>query len=268
MQMIIDLIRIICIMPSIKIKLVTTVKKYRYLLAGGVSLLIHGVALSFSAQKQEISLASSNEGHAVSIKFVSLAQPEKLAKKEEVKPQPPAPKESETKKEDVKKPQPKKTTPKPVVKQKNKVEKTSPVAKPQATKTAQSKPKPKAPEQIQPTPEEKPEKEAAEPQTASSNAASASKPKMVKKPTFSAKPTPVSYPRLAQKRGWQGSTLVEIWINEEGNQIKQTVVNSSGHTLLDEAAINAVSEWQFQRRNEQGQRIAYRVQVPINFQLN
>ncbi|MFA0697841.1 energy transducer TonB, partial [Vibrio sp. 10N.222.49.C9] len=66
-------------------------KKYRYLLAGGVSLLIHGVALSFSAPRQEISLASNNEEHAVSIKFVSLAQPEKKAEKKEVKPQPPAP---------------------------------------------------------------------------------------------------------------------------------------------------------------------------------
>ncbi|MEZ9421645.1 hypothetical protein BCS96_16550 [Vibrio breoganii] len=251
-------------------------KKYRYLLAGGVSLLIHGVALSFSAPRQEISLASNNEGHAVSIKFVSLAQPEKKAEKKEVKPQPPAPKEIETKKEAVEKPQPKKATPKPVAKPKKKVEKKSPVSKPvepQAVKTAKTEPKPKAPEKIEPTPKEKPvetkhQKEAAEPQTASTNAASASKPKMVKKPTFSAKPTPVNYPRLAQKRGWQGSTLVEIWINEQGKQIKQTVVNSSGHKLLDEAALNAVSDWQFQRRNEQGQRIAYRVQVPINFQLN
>ncbi|GAM68564.1 ferric siderophore transport system [Vibrio sp. JCM 19236] len=104
-------------------------------------------------------------------------------------------------------------------------------------------------------------------QTASTNAASASKPKMVKKPTFSAKPTPVGYPRLAQKRGWQGNTLIEIWINEEGKQIKQAIVNSSGHKILDEAAMKAVAEWQFQRRSEQGQRIAYRVQVPINFQL-
>ncbi len=258
-------------------------KKYRYLLAGIVSLLIHGVALSFSAPKQEISLASSNEGHAVSIKFVSLAQPEKQAEKKEVEPQPPLPEKS-TPKESAAKEQPKKAEPKPVAKPvekpKKQVEKKSPIAKPvkpQPAKTAKSEPKPTLPEPVETkskeTPKDKPveqkrEKEAVQPQTASTNAASSSKPKMVEKPTFSAKPTPVSYPRLAQKRGWQGSTLVEIWVNEEGNQIKQTVVNSSGHKLLDEAALNAVSEWQFQRRNEQGQRIAYRVQVPINFQLN
>ncbi|ANO34413.1 energy transducer TonB [Vibrio breoganii] len=231
-------------------------KKYRYLVAGAVSLLIHGVALSFSAPKQEISLASSNEGHAVSIQFVSLAQPEKKAEKKE------APK----------KPEPKKETPKPVAKPKKVVEKKPTPAKsiePRPAKTAVGEPE----KPIEPTPKEAPVEDKAEtetetPQTASTNAATASKPKMVEKPTFSAKPTPVSYPRLAQKRGWQGSTLVEIWVNEEGKQIKQTVVNSSGHKLLDEAALNAVSEWQFQRRNEQGQRIAYRVQVPINFQLN
>ncbi|GEA51915.1 cell envelope biogenesis protein TonB [Vibrio inusitatus NBRC 102082] len=254
-------------------------KNYRYLLAGIFSLLIHGVALSFSTQKQEVSLASSNEGHAVSIKFVSLAQPEKQAEKKEVEPQPLLPEKS-TPKESEAKEQAQLKKAKLVEKPKKKVEKKSPVTKPvkpQPTKTAKNEPKPTLTEPVETkskeTPKDKPveqkrEKEVVQPQTASSNAASSSKPKMVEKPTFSAKPTPVSYPRLAQKRGWQGSTLVEIWINEEGKQIKQTVVNSSGHRLLDKAALNAVSEWQFQRRNEQGQRIAYRVQVPINFQLN
>ncbi|PML09252.1 hypothetical protein BCT86_06445 [Vibrio breoganii] len=262
-------------------------KKYRYLVAGAVSLLIHGVALSFSAPKQEISLASSNEGHAVSIQFVSLAQPEKQAEKKEVEPKPippqpaapkpaapkePTPEKREAKKEAPEKPKLKKETPKPVTKPKKVVKKKSTPATPielRPAKTAVGEPE----KPIEPTPKEAPVEDKAEtetetPQTASTNAATASKPKMVEKPTFSAKPTPVSYPRLAQKHGWQGSTLVEIWIDEDGEQIKQTVVNSSGHKLLDEAALNAVSEWQFQRRNEQGQRIAYRVQVPINFQLN
>ncbi|MEZ9832913.1 TonB family protein [Vibrio breoganii] len=247
-------------------------KKYRYLVASAVSLLIHGVALSFSAPKQEISLASNNEGHAVSIQFVSLAQPEKQAEKKEVEPKPIPPQPAAPKEPTPEKPKLKKETPKPVTKPKKVVKKKSTPAtpiEPRPAKTAVGEPE----KPIEPTPKEAPVEDKAEtetetPQTASTNAATASKPKMVEKPTFSAKPTPVSYPRLAQKRGWQGSTLVEIWIDEDGEQIKQTVVNSSGHKLLDEAALNAVSEWQFQHRNEQGQRIAYRVQVPINFQLN
>ncbi|WP_415668875.1 TonB family protein [Vibrio rarus] len=279
-------------------------KQYRYLVAGGISLLIHGVALSFTPAKQSISMASSEQGQAVSITFVSRPQPVKTVSETPPTKQPKAltapvvQKVTPLKqtKPVVTKPAvspvakvkstvtPKKVTPikKPVAKPVAKPEPVTPTAKkietpkltphkakqksqPPTTKPVETKRVETKPMQ---TTQTKAPLTADKPQRhTSANAASASKPKLVTTPTFSAKPTAVGYPRLAQRRGLQGSTLIEIWINTEGKQIKQSIVSSSGHKILDDAAMKSVSEWQFQRHNEQGQRIAYRVQVPINFKL-
>lgn len=102
--------------------------------------------------------------------------------------------------------------------------------------------------------------------TASSNKQSA--PKMVKKVTFSARPSPIDYPHSAKRRNIEGLVLVEVWLDEKGKQIKQRIINSSGHQILDKAALKGISQWQFSRQQDDGQAIAYRVQVPINFGLN
>ncbi|CAM4107533.1 TonB family protein [Vibrio neonatus] len=296
--------------------ILTTVKKYRYLIASAISLLTHGVALSFPAPKPEITLANDLQGQALNIQFISIAQVKKEATRQETeskpapveeapqaieKPlpqevkkevQPPKPKPvtkpkpvEKPKKVVQKKPEPKKVTPKPVV--------PKPVQKPVTTAKKTAEPvAPKPPKKVQPVKPEPKEVAKVAPKkttevvkenlddkvkiddvavtkaTETTTASESAKPKMISKPTFSAKPTAVNYPKLAQRRGWQGNTLVEIWINEEGQQMKQLIVHSSGHEILDIAAVKAVTKWKFQRRNEQGQRMAYRVQVPINFQLN
>ncbi|GAD88599.1 putative TonB protein [Vibrio halioticoli NBRC 102217] len=285
--------------------ILTTVKKYRYLIAGAISLLIHGVALSFSSPKPEITLANDLQGQALNIQFISVAQVKKEATRQETenkpapmeeapqaieKPlpqevnkevQPPKPKPV-TKPKPVekpqkvvqKKPEQKKITPKPVV--------PKPVQKPVTTAKKPIepvKPEPKEVAKVAPAKTTQVVKENLDEKvkiddvtvteaTETTTASESAKPKMIRKPTFSAKPTAVNYPKLAQRRGWQGNTLVEIWINEEGQQMKQLIVHSSGHEILDVAAVKAVTKWKFQRRNEQGQRMAYRVQVPINFKLN
>ncbi|WP_413284092.1 TonB family protein [Vibrio sp. MA40-2] len=98
--------------------------------------------------------------------------------------------------------------------------------------------------------------------------AQTSTPKLLDKPTFKAKPTPVNYPRLAKRRGQQGKVLVEVWIDQKGQQIKQFIVDSSGYSTLDEAALNAISNWQFTVSVEQGYSIAHRVQIPVTFKLD
>jgi protein TonB len=91
---------------------------------------------------------------------------------------------------------------------------------------------------------------------------------MVKKVTFSARPSPIDYPHSAKRRNIEGLVLVEVWLDEKGKQIKQRIINSSGHQILDKAALKGISQWQFSRQQDDGQAIAYRVQVPINFGLN
>ena len=55
--------------------------------------------------------------------------------------------------------------------------------------------------------------------------------------------------------------------DEQGNQNKQLLLESSGHNVLDERALSTIKEWRFSHQVEQGQAIAHRVQIPINFQL-
>lgn len=105
-------------------------------------------------------------------------------------------------------------------------------------------------------------------QTTSASSTKQSAPKMVKKITFSARPTPIDYPHSAKKRNIEGVVLVEVWLDETGKQTKQRIINSSGHQILDTAALKGVSKWLFSSQQDSGQAIAYRVQVPINFGLN
>ncbi len=77
----------------------------------------------------------------------------------------------------------------------------------------------------------------------------------------------MTYPRIARKRGLEGKVLVEVWLDEKGNQVKQVLLESSGHRVLDQQALNTIKEWRFSQQVAQGQAIAHRVQIPINFQL-
>jgi periplasmic protein TonB len=87
------------------------------------------------------------------------------------------------------------------------------------------------------------------------------------KPKFSAPPTKPNYPRLARKRGLQGTALVEVLFDNLGKQIELSLVDSSGAAILDKAALDAVKLWQFSPPSPQSA-LAYRVQVPVTFALN
>jgi protein TonB len=84
--------------------------------------------------------------------------------------------------------------------------------------------------------------------------------------TPTAKPPP-EYPARAVEREMEGRVvlLVEVLPNGEVGRIEVKV--SSGHAILDRAAIRAVSEWQFQPACAQGQPVRSVVEVPISFKL-
>jgi periplasmic protein TonB len=87
-------------------------------------------------------------------------------------------------------------------------------------------------------------------------------------PSFADTPTAPNYPKLAQKRGQQGTVWLEIWLDQLGRQTELKVQNSSGVSSLDKAALKAVSSWKFLPLIQGGQAIASRVQVPVEFVLN
>ncbi|BAJ03530.1 energy transducer TonB [Shewanella violacea] len=87
------------------------------------------------------------------------------------------------------------------------------------------------------------------------------------KPTFSSPPAQPRYPKLARKRGFEGTATIEVIFNHIGEQLSLTLIDSSGFSLLDRAAIMAVEQWQFSPPSPQTA-YAYTVKVPVRFALN
>jgi len=90
---------------------------------------------------------------------------------------------------------------------------------------------------------------------------------VITKPSFSAKPQPPVYPKLALKRRWQGQALVQALVNEQGVTERVELVQSTGYTLLDQSALTAVSAWSFAAAELDGLNTRAWVQVPVNFTI-
>jgi len=86
-------------------------------------------------------------------------------------------------------------------------------------------------------------------------------------PKFKAPPNPPVYPRLARKRGMEGVVWLDVWLDRTGEQTRLEVFDSSGIDLLDQAAIDAVAQWQFVPKHFAGMTIASRVRIPVEFNL-
>lgn len=70
------------------------------------------------------------------------------------------------------------------------------------------------------------------------------------------------YPKLAIKKGMQGNVFLRIKVSPEGVAEGVEILKSSGHETLDKAALEAISSWRFQKRNN-----AYFVEKNVLFQL-
>ncbi|QWF18736.1 energy transducer TonB [Lysobacter capsici] len=79
---------------------------------------------------------------------------------------------------------------------------------------------------------------------------------------------PPSYPPQAVRENLTGVVELEILVGIDGKPIDVSVVRSSGHRLLDQAAIRVVkSRWKFQPAMSNGQPVQARGRVPIEFKL-
>ncbi len=52
------------------------------------------------------------------------------------------------------------------------------------------------------------------------------------------------YPRIAIKRGWQGEVKISLRIESDGHLTRVRLLNSSGHRLLDKAAMESIGKVQ------------------------
>lgn len=143
-----------------------------------------------------------------------------------------------------------------------------PVAKPAAVKAA-------APAKSQPAPvfaSKLPDETAADVDSAPAVpakpvAAQAAAEVLSTKPSFREPPRQPSYPSQARRRNQQGVVLVEVRLDERGQQRSLNVLRSSGVDSLDRAALEAVAEWRFRPETSGGQAVPSRVQIPIQFAL-
>nr|WP_320205312.1 energy transducer TonB [Vibrio mimicus] len=226
----------------------------RYVIAGGLSMAFHALLLITTDEAQVFAMPAGNPSQYVSINMVAMPK-SAPAPTDPVKPSPP---QKQVKPEPVPpkaavkpKPQPqatKKTVPVEQAKQQ------TPAAKPARKKVETNTQN-----------EPKPQQTAAKPTTASKGVSS--QPILVDKPAFVSAPVQPRYPRVAQKRGIEGTVMYEIWLDEQGNQIQQYLITSSGTDVLDKSALEAIKQWKFSPRILDGVPVAHRVHIPVRFKL-
>ncbi len=78
---------------------------------------------------------------------------------------------------------------------------------------------------------------------------------------------PPTYPLAARRRGIEGTVVVRAQILEDGNCHQASLSKSSGHEMLDRAAVAAVKSWRFVPAKRGIQTISAWVEVPITFRL-
>lgn len=264
----------------------------RYVIAGGASLVIHAALLFVAQESKVFAMPAGSQSNTVSINFTPKSTPSQAQQKtvtEPVEPEPikepvskaePKPVEPKAVEPKQAKPTPKKKAitnkPQPKKVEKKIVEKKTVQKKPVAEKKVVKKerPEPKVKSKSTPQPEKLADKKvdknldesAKQPQEVNQGVSN-QEPVLVTKPSFSAPPTPPTYPRQARRRGIEGVATYEVWLDAEGKQIKQALVNSSGVLILDNAALDAIKKWKFSPHTVNGRAIAHRVQLPVRFRL-
>ncbi len=75
------------------------------------------------------------------------------------------------------------------------------------------------------------------------------------------------YPRQARDRDWQGQVILRFKILSNGTVESGTIHQSSGYQMLDDSALKAVKQWQFQPAKNGGFPVVSVVDIPIKFDL-
>lgn len=79
---------------------------------------------------------------------------------------------------------------------------------------------------------------------------------------------PPPYPPLAKRRGLTGAVVLKVLVGREGVAKEVSVRSSSGHALLDQAAVSTVAGWRFSPARRGDVSVESWVDVPIRFELN
>src|SRR6266849_9962873 len=75
------------------------------------------------------------------------------------------------------------------------------------------------------------------------------------------------YPRAAREAGWEGTVVLQVLVLPDGRAGSVTLHKTSGHSILDEAALSAVKGWRFFPAMDGNFPIQSAVRLPIRFDL-
>jgi protein TonB len=78
---------------------------------------------------------------------------------------------------------------------------------------------------------------------------------------------PPAYPAPARRRGVEGKVLLRVRVAASGRAEGVSVLESSGHPLLDRAARRAVAAWRFAPATLAGLPVSGSVDIPVVFRL-
>ena len=83
---------------------------------------------------------------------------------------------------------------------------------------------------------------------------------------YASNPPPI-YPRPAVLRNIQGKVLISVNVSERGESLEVKIEQSSGHAILDQAAVEAVQRWRFSPARLGKMAIRSQVKIPIHFKI-
>lgn len=93
-------------------------------------------------------------------------------------------------------------------------------------------------------------------------------PPVILNPRFRRPPRPPEYPARAIELDLTGTVIIRALLSRDGDPKEMRLQRSSGHPMLDGAALAAVRQWAFQPGQRDGQPVEAWVEVPVHFRLN
>ena len=85
-------------------------------------------------------------------------------------------------------------------------------------------------------------------------------------PLYALNPPP-NYPKVAQRRRYEGTVVLDVLVDTAGNAAEVKVAQSSGYKVLDRSALADVRRWRFKPARKGPRTVEMWVQVPVRFEL-
>jgi protein TonB len=86
------------------------------------------------------------------------------------------------------------------------------------------------------------------------------------RPAYKDNPPP-PYPKVAKRRGYEGTVILDVLVDRSGRVKELHISKSSGHRVLDRAALNSVNGWLFEPGMVGDKEVDMWVRVPVRFEL-